>query len=58
MLILILLPTVAVVTLEVPPVVRESDGEFTAVVSLVEPAESQASLEINVMDTGITANSG
>ena len=42
-------------TLEVPPVVRESKFEFTATVVLVRPAVSQASLEINLMDTEITA---
>ena len=47
--------TGALVTLEVPPIVCESESEFTASVILVRPAESQTILEINIMDVGITA---
>ena len=53
--IVIILPTAALVTLEVPSVVREHDLEFTASVFLVRPEVSQARLEINLMDTEITA---
>ena len=53
--IVIILPTAALVTMEVPPVVRESDLDFTASVFLVKPEVSTASLEINLMDTEITA---
>ena len=42
-------------TLEVPPVVRESEFEFTATVVLVRPESIEGSLEINLMDTEITA---
>ena len=49
--------TGALVTLEVPPIVCESELEFTASVILVRPAVSQTTLEINIMDTGITARS-
>ena len=53
--IVIILPTAALVTLEVPPVVRESELEFTATVVLVRPEKLHAILEINLMDTEITA---
>ena len=42
-------------TLEVPPFVHEHELEFTATVLLVRPELLQASLEINLMDTEITA---
>ena len=42
-------------TLEVPPVVRESELEFTATVVLVRPESIEGRLEINLMDTEITA---
>ena len=53
----IILPAVALVTLNVPPVIHESTLEFTATVLLVRPEIliSQASLEINLEDTEITA---
>ena len=50
----LLLPTVPV-TLEVPPTVHEADLEFNATVILVRPEGVSAGLEINIMDTGITA---
>ena len=43
-------------TLEVPSVVGESELEFTASVLLVRPELSQAALEINLIDTEITAS--
>ena len=45
----------ALVTLEVPPVVREYQLEFTASVLLVRPEILRVTLEINLMDNGITA---
>ena len=42
-------------TLEVPPVVHENEFEFTATVVLVRPEKVHAILEINLMDTEITA---
>ena len=54
--ILIILPAVALVTLNVPPVIHEPELEFTATVLLVRPQIlTQASLGINLMDTEITA---
>ena len=42
-------------TLEVPPVVHESELQFTASVKLVRPAILNVRLEIDIMDTEITA---
>ena len=51
----IILAAAALVTLEVPPVVREAQREFTASVLLVRPEILGVTLEISLMDTEITA---
>ena len=43
-------------TLEVPHVIHEFELKFTASVLLLRPEVSQASLEINLNDTEITAH--
>ena len=50
-----ILPTAALVTLVVPLVVRENEFEFTTSVLLVRPEVLQTRLEINLMDTPVTA---
>ena len=52
---IIILPAAALVTLEAPSVAHEAEFQFNVSVLLVRPEVSQASLEINLMDTEITA---
>ena len=52
---ILILPTVPIFTLEVPSTVDECDVAFNATVILVRPEGALAHLEINIMDTEITA---
>ena len=51
----IFLPAAALMTLEVPAVVREDQLQFAASVFLVRPEILRVTLNINLMDNGITA---